>query len=128
MDPFVKISMKGKAAIAIVVYSLAVTFLYVAMFFIFLALDRANKVTPALGAVYVYGRVILMDTIPFVITAFGSIGAFKYLRANNYGLSSAIAVTIIWGILLWVLSFFLTNIFLQLLTHLLQLLTPTAGS
>ena len=120
--------MKRKAASAIVVYSLAVTFLYVAMYFIFLALDRANKVSPGLGALYVYGRVILMDSIPVVITAFCSIGAFKYLRGNNYGLSSAIIVTIICGILLWVLSFFMTNIYLQLLTHLLQLLTPTAGS
>jgi len=120
--------MKGKVVIAIVAYSLIVTCLYVAMYFIFLALDRANKVSPALGAFYVYGGVLLMDTIPLVITATCSISSFKYLRGNNYGLSSAIIVTIIWGILLWVLSFLIVNIYAQLLTHLLQLLTPTAGS
>jgi hypothetical protein len=105
--------MKGKIPIAIAGYSLVVTFLYVVMYFLFLALDRANKVSPALGAVYVYGRVLLTDTIPAAIMAFCSIGAFKYLRGNNYGLSSAIVVTIICGVLV--------------LTHLLQLLTPTAG-
>jgi heme/copper-type cytochrome/quinol oxidase subunit 3 len=109
----------------VVIYSVAVIITFVAVFLAFYVLQRSYRVSPQLAAIYVYGRVLLMDTIPLVIAAFCCINSYNYMRSINYSMLKNIIVCVVVTALVFAGTFVATNALFKLLERLLQVLTSS---
>jgi len=106
--------------IGIGIYAAVVALVYTVLFLTFTAMVRADKATPAFGAVFFYGGPILIDTIPLVITICCGMRTYRDLRETRRGMKTTIALTILATVAAWAISFYITAGFFMLVADLLN--------
>ena len=97
-----------------------VVVLDIASFFTFAALLKANRVSPELGGVFLYGRVLLAQAIPIAATILCCIVAYRYCIRKRHRLSAAVAVTVLVAAATYTITMLLAGVALGLLDKVLS--------
>ena len=111
--------------VTVLVCLAGVVVLYIVCAMYFSTLLRTNRATPSTGAVFYYGRAIIIQLISLVGTAYGCRIIYRNLAKSTFGAVPIVSVTVVLGILIYVLSLFLVSAAFKFLDKLVfQTLRP----
>jgi hypothetical protein len=100
--------MKMKVTTGAAIYSLVATVLYTALLIVFVALKRADKVSPTFANVFFWGGTLLIQTIPVVIAAAASMKIWRCLAENKWGTIPAVLLVVVGTLVAYAFSYFVT--------------------